>query len=163
MRKSKLIEQNLSLFEELQKTKHELNEVKRLLSKSADEIESLKKQINNFKKVETEQEKTVTEPLRRLEEKVITGATIKPDMEYASKVIGKIVVCAAEYSNKLTIGGDDSKKELVNLILGKTELAKSEILTIIESTDTFDTKCAKIDQVAAVSKEYFGSVAAQIV
>ncbi len=161
MRKKKLIEQNLSLFENLQKTQQELNELKRLLSKNADEINSLKAQLNETK--ETKTEPTVTEPMRRLEEKVITNATLKPDMEYGAKIIGNIVMAAAEHSNKLTLGGDDSKKELVNLILGKTEIAKAEILSVIETTDSFDVKCTKIDQIAAITKEYFESVAAQIV
>ena len=54
-------------------------------------------------------------------------------MEYGAKVIGQIVVSAAEYSNKLTIGSNSSQKELVNLILGKTEVAKSEILAGIQT------------------------------
>ncbi len=161
MRKKKLIEQNLSLFEQLQKTQGEIIELKRMLNKSTEEISDLKAKLSDAK-VE-EKTPTVTEPMRRLEEKVIANATLKPDMEYGALVIGKIVVAAAEYSNKLTIGGDESKKELVNLILGKTEVAKSEILTIVESEDSFDVKCAKIDQILAVSKEYFQSVIAQIV
>ena len=161
LRKKKLIEQNLTLFENLQKTQLELNELKRILSKNADEISSLKAQLE--KANEPKADTSVTEPLRRLEEKIITNASLKPDMEYGAKVIGSIVVCAAEYSNKLALGGDDRKKELVNLILGKTEIAKAEILGVIETNDPFDVKCNKIDQIAAVTKEYFESVAAQIV
>ncbi len=161
MRKKKLIEQNLSLFEDLQKTQSELLELKKMLKQNADEINSLKSQLDKAK--EPESEPTVTEPMRRLEEKVIANATLKPDMEYGAKVIGQIVVSAAEYSNKLTVGGDDSKKELVNLILGKTEMAKAEILSVIETGDSFDIKCSKMDQIAVVSKEYFESVLAQIV
>lgn len=161
MRKKKLIEQNLSLFENLQKTQLELKELKRLLSKNAEEISSLRAQLEEKKEPKTET--VVTEPMRRLEEKVINNATLKPDMEYGAKIIGNIVVSAAEYSNKLTIGGDDSKKELVNLILGKTEIAKGEILSVIQTNDSFDVKCSKIDQIAVVTKEYFESVAAQIV
>ncbi|MBQ8740877.1 MAG: hypothetical protein IJY79_04940 [Clostridia bacterium] len=161
MRKKKLIEQNLSLFENLQKTQHELAELKKQLNQNANEIKSLKTQLEKVRAEESQP--VVTEPMRRLEEKVITNATLKPDMEYGAKVIGKIVVSAAEYSNKLTIGGDDSHKELVNLILGKTEMAKAEILSVIGTDDSFDVKCAKMDQIAAVSKEYFESVLAQIV
>lgn len=161
MRKKKLIEQNLSLFEDLQKTQREISELKKLLSQNADEIKTLKAELNKAKAEEPQP--AVTEPMRRLEEKVITNATLKPDMEYGAKVIGQIVVFAAEYSNKLTIGGDDSKKELVNLILGKTEMAKAEILSVIQADDGFDVKCAKMDQIASVSREYFESVLAQIV
>lgn len=161
MRKKKLIEENLSLFENLQKTRSELNELKILLERNAQEISSLKLQLEQ--KNEPKPEPKVTEPMKRLEEKVITNATLKPDMEYGAKIIGNIVVSAAEYSNKLTLGGDDSKKELVNLILGKTEVAKAEILAVIEGESSFEVKCEKIDQIAAVSKEYFENILAQIV
>ncbi len=161
MNKKKLIEQNLLLFENLQKTQRELSELKKVLGQNMEEIKSLKAQLENTK--EAQNEVAVTEPMRRLEEKLISNATLKPDMEYGAKVIGQIVVSAAEYSNKLTIGGDNTHKELLNLILGKTEIAKAEILSVIETDDPLDVKCLKIDQIAAVSKEYFESVAAQIV
>lgn len=160
MRKKKLVEQNLSLLEDLQKTQSELAELKKLLKQNADEMKTLKLQLAKSK---DEQQPTVTEPMRRLEEKVIASAAIKPDIEYGAKVIGQIVVSAAEHSNKLTVGTDESRKELVNLILGKTEIAKAEILSVIQTDDNFDIKCAKIDQIAAVTKEYFESVVAQIV
>lgn len=162
MRKKKLIEQNLSLFENLQKTQAELSELKNLLNKNAEEIKTLKAKLDKANE-QSVPEPAVTEPMRRLEEKVIAAATLKPDMEYGATVIGKIVVSAAEYSNKLTFGGDDSKKELVNLILGKTEMAKAEILSVIQTEESFDVKCAKMDQIAVVTKEYFESVLAQIV
>ena len=67
------------------------------------------------------------------------------------------------FSNKLTAGGNDTHKELLNLILGKTEIAKAEILSVIESADNFDVKCEKIDKIADAAKEYFDSVLAQII
>lgn len=160
MRKKKLIEQNLSLFDELQKTQTELIELKKQLNKSNDEIKVLKALVDEK---EIKPQENVTEPMHRLEERVIFNASLKPDMEYGSIIIGKIVVSAAEYSNKLTMGGNDSNKELVNLILGKTELAKAEILSVIETADSFELKSAKMDQILAVTNEYFESVIAQIV
>ncbi|MBR6502947.1 MAG: hypothetical protein IKT42_05835 [Clostridia bacterium] len=161
MQKKKLIEQNLLLFENLQKTQRELSELKKVLGQNMEEIKSLKAQLENAKEAQNDAE--VTEPMRRLEEKLIANATIKPDMDYGAKVIGKIVISAAEYSNKLTACGTDKNKELLNLILGKTEIAKAEILSVVEGDDTLDVKCMKIDQIAVESIEYFGSVAAQIV
>lgn len=161
MRKKKLIEQNAYLFEKLQTTQRELNEFKEELRKNADLINSLKAELEQTK--EYKENVTVTEPMHRLEEKVIANAALTPDMEYGATVIGKLVVSAAEYSNKLTIGGDDSKKELLNLILGKTEIAKAEILSVIETSDSFEVKCTKMDQIVALCNEYFQSVLAQIV
>lgn len=159
MRKKDLVQQNLMLTDSLRKTQTELGELRKQLNVYAQEIKNLKTEISTH----NEEQAVVTEPMRRLEEKVITNATMKPDMEYGAKIIGKIVVSAAEHSNKLTVGVDDSKKELVNLILGKTEMAKAEILSVIESDDDFGVKCTKMDQIATVSKEYFESILAQIV
>lgn len=83
-------------------------------------------------------------------------------IEYGSQIIGKIVVSAAQYSNSLTAGGETRYKELLNLILGKTEVAKSEILDITASEAEFDVKKHMIDSVYEQTVEYFESVMAQI-
>ena len=79
-----------------------------------------------------------------------------------AKIIGKIVLSSAEYCNKLTgVGADPNAKELVNLILGRTEVAKSEILRL--TTLDIDPK----DRLTAMERElneaedYFKSVMAQ--
>lgn len=159
MRKKDLIEQNSRLFDELQKTRFELNDLKKQLSSYENEIKFLKTELKNRENTVNEP----TEPMHRLEEKVIATANANPAFDYGAKIIGEIVVCAADYSNKLTLGGDDSRKELVNLILGKTEVAKAEILSVVESDDSFEVKRTKIDAVSAIAKEYFQSVAAQII
>lgn len=159
MRKKDLIQQNLKLFKDLQNTKNELNQIKKLFAENNAELNSLKESILKGKQSD---DTAQTPPLRRLEEKVIANAVLKPDMEYGSKVIGKIVVSSAEYSNKLTLGGDDKYKELVNLVLGKTEMAKAEILAVIQSDDDYDVKRLKMDRIAEVANEYFESVIAQI-
>lgn len=159
MRKKDLIQQNLTLFDNLQKTELQVNELKKQLKAYSDEIKNLKAELSKSQ----QEQPIVTEPMKRLEEKVITSANLKPDVEYGAKVIGDIVICAADYSNKLTLGGDNSHKELLNLILGKTEVAKSEILSVTGTDEAYEVKCAKIDQIATVTKEYFESVLAQIV
>lgn len=159
VRKKDLIQQNLTLFDTLQKTQLELDKLKKQVKAYSNEIKALKSELS-AKEGNASQS---TEPMRRLEEKVLTTAALKPDVEYGSEVIGKIVISAADYSNRLTPGGDDSNKELINLILGKTELAKSEILSVTQSDDDFETKRLKIDQIAKVTNDYFESVAAQIV
>lgn len=159
MRKKKLIEQNLLLFEQLEKTNKELAELKKELNENAVVIRFLKEKLeaNNIEKAPV-----VVATAPKAAEKDFNIPTLKPDMEYGAKIIGEIVVAAAEHSNKLTANGSDKNKELVNLILGKTEISKAEILAIIESDDAFEEKCADIDKVAAVAKEYFKSVEAQI-
>ena len=159
MRKKDLIRQNLTLSDALQKTQLELSELKKQLKSYSDEIKALKSELSD-KENEIQQ---TTEPMRRLEEKVITTASLKPDVEYGAKVIGEIVVSAADYSNKLTQGGDSSHKELINLILGKTALTKAEILSVTQTDNELEVKRVKIDQIAKTANEYFESVLAQIV
>ena len=155
MRKKILIQQNLALFEQLQKSQFEANELKKRLHSYDEKISALEKELEAQKKA------AATEPLKKLEEKVITNAKIKPDVDYGAKVIGEIVVSATKYSNELTLGGDGSLRELVNLILGRTEVAKSDILNIVSGEDGIAVKTAKIDAIKAETEEYFKSVMAQ--
>ena len=71
------------------------------------------------------------------------------------------MVLATKHSNELTEGGDNTFRELVNLILGRTEVAKADILNIVSSEDGIAVKTAKIDAVKAETEEYFKSVMAQ--
>lgn len=84
------------------------------------------------------------------------------DVDYGASVIGKIVVSAANYSNRLTVGGETKYRELVNLILGRTEVAKADILSAVTSDNGFDTKKAAIDLIYEQTCEYFESVMAQL-
>ena len=83
------------------------------------------------------------------------------DFLYASKTIGEIVVLAAKYSNDLTVNGNTKNRELVNLILGQTEVQKSKILDIYLSSDSIDVKKVKIDECLEESKEYFECILTQ--
>lgn len=87
---------------------------------------------------------------------------IDSDVDYGASVIGKIVVSAANYSNRLTAGGETKYRELVNLILGRTEVAKADILSAVTSDNGFDTKKAAIDLIYEQACEYFESVMAQL-
>ena len=126
------------------------------------EIERLKEQIKELKAVLDSlhpSENNDATPIQKIEEKVTEAAN--RDFEYASAVIGKIVVASAEYSNQLTVGGETRYIELVNLILGRAEVAKSEILAIVSLQEEFSVKKERIDIVFEKSKEYFESVMAQ--
>ena len=159
MRKKVLIEQNLSLFEQLQKAHLEINELKKTIKGYDEKMAKLESELLKLRAVEEQP----TAPLKKLEEKVIANANLKPDVEYGAKIIGEIVVSATNYSNSLTAGGESSHRELVNLILGKTEVAKSEILNIVSGETSLDAKQSQIDAVRDDAEEYFKSVMAQIV
>ena len=61
----------------------------------------------------------------------------------------------------LTADGETKYKELVNLILGRTEVAKSEILAITKKEISEEQKQAEITAVKDNTVEYFGLVMAQ--
>lgn len=156
MRKKELLNQNISLFEQLQKEKADNATLKKEISRLKEQINELKSTLESLHTVEEAE----TTPLQKIEEKV-TKSAVNRDFEYASAVIGKIVVASAECSNQLTVGGETKYIELVNLILGRAEVAKSEILGIVSLEEDFSLKKEKIDEVFAKSNEYFESVMAQ--
>ena len=95
-----------------------------------------------------------------LNDDVMSGT---PSFGYGTRMIGRTVLEAALYCNRLTgDGSDPSAKELVNLILGKTELIKAEMLQIILSQKDADEKKAEIDAQFEQAKDYFESVMRQI-
>ena len=156
MRKKKLLIQNTALFEQLQNANLSVTRLKRELAERDAEIARLKKKLDT-----AEKSKTPT-PLQNLEQKVTAHTSIADDFDYGAEIIGKIVVEAARLSNKLT-GADacENAKELVNLILGRTEVAKSEILSIVSSNADFEAKRKAIDGQYDMAIEYFKSVMAQ--
>ena len=84
------------------------------------------------------------------------------EKEIPSDVIGELVLEAASGSNKLTANGDNSNRELVNLILGKTEVAKAEILSVVSEDTDFESKKQKIEVIKAETLDYFKSILAQL-
>lgn len=159
MRKKDLLSQNISLYEQLRQSQLEINELREKLKKSTDEIAALKNTVQEKEKTEP----SAATPIRNLQEKVSSDNLITPDIKYASKVIGDIVVSAARCSNLLTANGDDSHRELVNLILGRTELAKSDILEIVCGDAPGSDKKCRVDKICDDAKEYFEGVLAQLI
>ena len=156
MRKKELLNQNVSLFDQLQKVKADnarlQSENARLKEKNAE----LKNAIEERFLLEKADTAYNEEPETAEEDKAVNA-----EFEYAAAVIGKIVVKSAEYSNKLTLGGETKYIELVNLILGRAEVAKAEILSVVSSADEADLKAETIDNIFSQTSEYFESVMAQ--
>ena len=159
MRKKKLIELNHQLFENIEQLKSAAEEIQKENARLKKEIEELT-QENEALKIKN----ASSEPLKRLEEKVAANQAVLPeDSEYGAAIIGKTVVSAAKHCNKLsTLHENPNTKELINLILGRTEVAKAEILKIISSDNELDLKKRLIDNEHFAAEEYFQSVLAQI-
>ncbi len=156
MRKKRIIEQNEVLFRKLNTANQEIEYLKRQIERKDNEIKELSGKVGeevkeNVSPALSELEKKVTEPDFKLEE----------DVEFASKIIGEIVLESARLSNILTADGEIKYKELVNLILGKAEVSKAEILSVTKESVSLENKKEKIYAVKDSTFEYFESVMAQ--
>lgn len=173
MNKKLLLNQNRELFDKLQlsnlnckrlrEENQMLNEKIFILSNKINELEA------NAQKKDDQPQEMVTEevvlPNETLSEsepvEQESEVVLSKEIEYGSKIIGEIVMKAALASNKLAELGKKNTKELLNLILGRTEVAKAEILNIVSSEMSFSGKVQTIDSVADEANEYFESVLEQ--
>lgn len=161
MRKKKLLEQNTLLFEQMKQLEIEIALLKKEISKRNAEIKRLsamqgtKEQISAglTAKPENEQSEAVKKESKDI---VLDDISV-----YGSDTIGEIVLRATELSGRLSLEQSEENKELVNLILGKTEVAKSEILMATEKENSFENKKSEIDNIKNNTFEYFESVMGQ--
>ncbi len=154
MRKKKLLEQNTLLFEQVKHLEIELALLKKEISKKDARIKELLKS-------ETEETKKSL-PETKEEPKIIEDSEIIDDItSFGSDIIGEVVLKATELSNELSNEKTGENKELINLILGRTEVAKSEILAISENQDLDAEIKNKMESVRDNAFEYFESVMAQ--
>lgn len=155
MRKKLLLEQNIQLFDRLTAADGEIKRLKTELEEEKRRAAALKEENARLR----ENKGNATAPLKMLEAKVIKQAGITPDTEYGAEVIGKTVVAATKYCEQLKTR--DNAKELINLILGRTEVTKAEILNIVTADTADEEKRRLIDEQFAAAEDYFASVTAQ--
>ena len=76
--------------------------------------------------------------------------------------IGKIVCESVKATRIISASDSENKKELLNLIMGKGEIAKNEIFNVTESDVSAEAKQELIDAQVAEAIDYFKSVAEQL-
>lgn len=157
MRKKDLINLNVELFSKADGFQKEIENLKKENEVLKKENISLLNEIQNLKsKLES------SESLKKLEEKILAQVNISQDKQYGAEIIGKIVVISASHCTELSSKEQTKEtKELINLILGRTEIAKAEILRIVSENLPFETKKSLIDSEKENAKDYFLSVLAQ--
>lgn len=154
MKKKDLTALNEKLFDER-------NEAREKYQKALAELDTLKAK-NQELSAELERiksEQTASEALKKLEKSM--QLPLSEDKEYAAEIIGKIVLDAAKKCNSLTSDGKVKNLELVNLILGRTEVAKAEILRACKKEIPLEDKKLIIDNEKCDAMDYFISVLAQ--
>ncbi len=87
---------------------------------------------------------------------------VEPNIADASVVIGKAVLKCAEVCNLFTSHGGPNAKDLVNLALGRTEVFKSEILSIVSENGDFASNEIEINAKLSALDEYFELLKKQI-
>ena len=174
MNKKKLLEYNHGLFQELENIKasaEALQKENALLRKSITELENENKLLKNFcfeNGADKAYEQFNSDNSFSTETKSIYPPKkhkikLPPMTDYAASIIGKIVVSAAKKCNILSSAQDNpDTKDLINLLLGRTEISKAEILKIISTEDEISIIKNLIDQEHSSAEDYFESVMAQL-
>ncbi len=84
------------------------------------------------------------------------------EMEIGAKIIGNAVIEAAKICNQITEIGGENSKELVNLVLGRCEVLKAEILAICCCEANYNQKLDMMQTEKNAAYDYFNSILAQI-
>lgn len=165
MRKKELIKKIQELIDSVE-TLHRENELyKKENEELKAELELLKQNVtqeDNFCITEGFKVAYEEESQDEQEDKNETVVIADQAMEYGSLIIGKIVVESARYANEISASTSENKKELLNLIMGKAEVAKAEIYSISTGSAPTQTKKDLIDGELSSSLDYFKSVIGQI-
>ena len=84
------------------------------------------------------------------------------EIDAGSRVIGEVVVRCASLCNEFTEHGGSNAKDLVNLALGRTEVFKSEVLSVVTDGGDNISLQEKLDQLKNSVFEYFELLKSQI-
>ena len=165
MRKKILLEQFDSLSSAYEKCFYELSELKKEKEKLLETISELEEKLAKTQEgfsVNTEIDTKTDEEEEIVPTNEIEVPTLDDAMEYGAEIIGKIVVESARYSDMVNDKPSENTKDLINLIMGKTEICKAEILTIATRELDYNTKRDLMDSQLNDAIDYFKSVLAQI-
>lgn len=157
MNKNDLVSTNNELFRRNEELLATISDLKTVILELNNKIEVL-----TAEKSMLESQLNDTKTLQSSDKKAIEKVEFSQETEYGAKVIGRIVVNAAKYCNSLTQSvGNNITKEQINLILGRTEVAKSEILKTISLDCSFEEKKNIIEKSEQDVYDYFKSIMAQ--
>ena len=157
MRKSELFKLCEQSYKKINELSLELEEIKAENLRLKSELENLENSDNNLNDEADDNVLETTEA-----EQSLTHLT-SPETDYGAKVIGKIVVSATMRCSEISLRGEvGNSKELINLILGRTEVAKSEIMSIVSSDCEYSVKTEMIDREKVSAEDYFISVLGQM-
>lgn len=169
VRKKELFEQNTVLFNRLQTATAELEKYKKLYKENIEEINSLRRQLVEMEKTKISvpeiEEASATHAIFDsipVESAPLCEVELPDVMQYGADVIGKIVLEGTKASNSFRDNPNEYSKDLINLVLGKTEVCKSAIYDICRSDAELDVMRSNIDEVYKDAADYFASLYKQV-
>lgn len=186
MKKRDLISQNNMLAKSCENYKFELKKIKQENEILCEQLASVREQSSALAEELEALKNAMTSPIAaELAPETIEDTVIEPAVEeisaevspenaetkaitldnatsFGAQIIGKIVLKAATHCNSLSADFEPAyAKELINLILGRTEVAKAEILSIVSSEADMEIKKSMILSEQNACEDYFLSVLAQ--
>lgn len=162
--KKSLAKLNTELYEQLDNSYFEKESLKEEILEYKERVENLEFELSQQKLAEISVIDNINEEQQIMETKIEKSPVkFSDEMQYASSVIGKTVVEVTKLCNALTKDEQDlTRKELVNLALGRTEVLKAEILKILGMEIAFEEKKKLIEKEQLETLDYFDSIKAQI-
>ena len=169
VKKKDLFEQNTVLYNRLQTVSAELKKYKELYAQNIAEINSLRKTLAEMEtnmqvadKVSQLAENKVLENKAEYSSPVVEVPKLEPVAEYGAEIIGKIVLEGTKLSNLFAENNNSFSVDLINLVLGKTEVCKSSIYDICHSEKDETEKRQLIDSIYNECIDYFGGLTKQV-
>ncbi len=175
MKKKELFEQNAVLHNRLKTTTDELNKYKKLYNANIAEIAALREQLeelalNHTKLLEqlAKHDENNSEPQKEtiIEKAKPVSAPLEVLLEdisaYGAEIIGKIVLEGTKISNSVAEKQNELSVDVINLILGKTEVCKAKIYDICNSQIEDVKKKELLDALFSECLDYFASLSGQM-
>ncbi len=174
MKKKELFEQNALLHNRLKTTSAELEKYKELYAQNITEINSLREEIEKLISKHTEVLQMLAdfdEQSKKGEVAIVPSDEAKPTAldveledvsEYGAEIIGKIVLEGTKINNLFAEKQNDLSLDVINLILGKTEVCKAKIYDICHSSIEDQKRKEMLDSLYTECMDYFASLSGQI-
>lgn len=175
VKKKELFEQNAVLHNRLKTTTEELNKYKKLYNTNIAEINALKEQLDELitnhtkllEDLEKQKEPRVLEPTQEIIENTVPNSApleikLEDTSAYGAEIIGKIVLEGTKISNLAAEKQSELSADVINLILGKTEVCKAKIYDICNSQIEDSKKKELLDALLSECLDYFSSLSAQM-
>jgi chromosome segregation ATPase len=122
--------------------------------------ESVEITIDDALNIETPVEIVINDTVIKNEEKISTDYGSGVDL--ASTAIGSVVLKCSELCAHFAETGGPNAKDLINLALGRTEVFKSEALSVIEAFDDISEISAELNKRMENTFDYFDLLKKQI-